>query len=201
MWLGRKRRGAREGGEMASLAPKRDYRAQRRAGAVRVGGVAARGQRQAFLKAGRPPKGADEPPKPMPKPGRAPTRVIRLRRQAADAIQDVVLSVTRKLVTKLEVREERRLQAAKIAAGRMLPPVTESERAVSRAIEALNASDETKREAVERSRVIIAEHEQARRLKLEKIEAFEEAKRGVSEAGPCAIGRGASTSARPDRPP
>ena len=184
MWLGRKRRGAVESDARAlqgdgGIVAKRDYRAQRRKGAVKVGGIGARGPRKAFLKARHVPM--PEAPKEVPKPGRVPTRVVALREQAANAIDDVVQSVGRFLVTRLEKREERRLAAAKIAAGRLLPPVPEPEREVSRAIEALLEEDASRGQAVKDNRKVIEEHERNRRIKLERIEAFEEAKRFVVE--------------------
>ena len=64
----------------------------------------------------------------------------------------------------------------------MLPPVPDLEKGVSRAIEALAAEDATRSAQVAASRKVVEEHERTRRLKLERIEAFEEAKRGVVEA-------------------
>ena len=101
MWLGRKRRGAVESDARAlqgdgGIVAKRDYRAQRRKGAVKVGGIGARGPRKAFLKARH--VAMPEAPKEVPKPGRVPTRAedehFRLR-EAVNAEKQRVLDLKR----------------------------------------------------------------------------------------------------------
>ena len=59
-----------------------------------------------------------------------PQRVQRMRKLFNSAITDAVELCLRRCVSRLEWREERRIFRAKVAAGRFLPPVPASSRAV-----------------------------------------------------------------------
>ena len=91
-----------------------------------------RQRRRSFVMEAQAPPRPPSPAKPRLPPGhgREPQRVQRMRKLFNSAITDSVSLCLRRCVSRLERKEERRIWRAKVAAGRFLPPVPASSRAV-----------------------------------------------------------------------
>ena len=91
-----------------------------------------RQRRRSFVMEAQAPPRPPSPAKPRLPPGhgREPQRVQRMRKLFNSAITDAVSLCLRRCVSRLERKEERRIFRAKVAAGRFLPPVPASSRAV-----------------------------------------------------------------------
>ena len=126
----------------------------------------------------RPPSPAK--PQLPPGHGREPQRVQRMRKLFNSAITDAVSLCLRRCVSRLEWREERRIFRAKVAAGRFLPPVPASSRAVADALHDL--LDPGKKAEAEKARKEIERLARQREERAARLVEFDAAKEDVEDA-------------------
>ncbi len=141
-----------------------------------------RQRRRSFVMEAQAPPKPPSPAKPRLPPGhgREPQRVQRMRKLFNSAITDAVSLCLRRCVSRLERKEERRIFLAKVAAGRVLPPVPASSRAVSDALHDL--LDPGKKEEAKRAQKEIERLARQREERAARLVEFDAAKEDAADA-------------------
>ena len=141
-----------------------------------------RQRRRSFVMEAQAPPRPPSPAKPRLPPGhgREPQRVQRMRKLFNSAINDAVSLCLRRCVSRLERREERRIFRAKVAAGRFLPPVPASSRAVADALHDL--LDPGKKAEAEKARKEIERLARQREVRAARLVEFDAAKEDAADA-------------------